>query len=497
MADKEEGNKDFKTGLKTTSLFGGVQVFKILISIVNAKIVAILLGPVGVGTMGLLSSTTSLITQATNLGLGSSAVRDVATAYSSGEMERFNRTVSIFRRLVWVTGLLGLLVCALFSPLWSRFAFGDSSYTWSFIVLSFTILLSQVSSGQSVVLQGTRNFRSIAKAGIYGSIIGLIVGIPFYYLWGEDGIVPVMVIGSVSGVLLTYYFSRKVKTHSVNISWREVVSEGSIMMKMGLLISLQGLLNLLCAYVVRIYVGHIGSMADVGLYNSGFNIINTYVGMVFTAMGTEYYPRLASYSNDVDKFTNAINQQMVLAILIVGPLIAGFLVFSSIAIDILYSTEFLGATSMVMYGILGVFFKVPGWCLGFSFIAKGDSIVFFINEFCYETFSLILNVLFYHWYGLNGLGLSFLVGYIVYAIQCYFVCHIRYRYIIYKDLIIVFIPQILLGIIVFVITYNTNGIDKYLWGIPFCLISLYLSCKNINTKINIRRAIKSRIFKHY
>ena len=44
--------------MKATSLFGGVQIFQIIISVIRSKFVAILLGPSGMGIVGLLASTT-------------------------------------------------------------------------------------------------------------------------------------------------------------------------------------------------------------------------------------------------------------------------------------------------------------------------------------------------------------------------------------------------------------------------------------------------------
>lgn len=170
LAEKNTGtSKDFKEGLKTTGLFGGVQIFKILISIVNSKFVAVLLGPAGMGIMGLLSSTTGIISNISNMGLGTSAVRDVSEAFAERNKYKFNRIISVFRRLVWLTGILGTAICFFGSPLWSKITFGNYNYTWAFAVLAITILLAQISSGQGVVLQGTRSFSYLAKSGIIES----------------------------------------------------------------------------------------------------------------------------------------------------------------------------------------------------------------------------------------------------------------------------------------------------------------------------------------
>jgi O-antigen/teichoic acid export membrane protein len=82
---KTEDKSSYRQILKATSIFGGVQVFNILITIVRSKVIAILLGPTGMGVVGLLTSTTALVGSMTNFGLETSAVKSVAEAYSTSD----------------------------------------------------------------------------------------------------------------------------------------------------------------------------------------------------------------------------------------------------------------------------------------------------------------------------------------------------------------------------------------------------------------------------
>jgi O-antigen/teichoic acid export membrane protein len=61
--------------LKYTSIFGGIQGLNILVSIVRTKLVAVILGPDGMGLMSLFSSTIKFVSDSTNLGIGTSAVK--------------------------------------------------------------------------------------------------------------------------------------------------------------------------------------------------------------------------------------------------------------------------------------------------------------------------------------------------------------------------------------------------------------------------------------
>lgn len=322
-----EGQSSYRQIMKATTLFGGVQALNIIISIIRSKFIAILLGPAGMGIAGLLNSTANLIAGITNFGLGTSAVRDVASASSDGNKLRIALVVSVLRRWVWITGALGMLIMLLFSPWLSQITFGNRQYTLAFIWISVSLLFNQLSKGQLVVLQGMRKLQYLAKANLTGSVLGLIVTIPLYYKFGVDGIVPSIILASVVALLLTWYFAKKVDIVPIKVSREKTIAEGKNMLLMGFMISLGGLITLGTSYVMRIFINRTGGIGQVGLYTAGFAIITTYVGLIFSAMGTDYYPRLSAvaYSNDLCKKT--INQQAEIALLILAPILMVFLVF--------------------------------------------------------------------------------------------------------------------------------------------------------------------------
>ena len=360
-----EQQSSYRQIFKATSLFGGVQVFNIIISVIKSKFVAMLIGPAGMGIAGLLTSTTQFITSLTNFGLGVSSVKNVAAAASTGNQERVSTIVTVLRRLVWLTGTLGMVVTFALSPLLSRTTFGNSDYTYAFMWISVTLFFQQITSGQMVVLQGLRKLQYLAKSNITGALIGLLISVPVYYIWRLNGIVPVIIIGSVSSMILSHYFSRKAGIRSIKISPKEVVTEGRDMLKMGFILSLNGITVVGVSYLVRIFISHTGGIEQVGLYTAGFAIITTYVGMVFSAMSTDYYPRLSAVANDNKKATDLINQQAEIAILILAPILSVFLVFINFIILILYTPKFMAVNAMIHWAAMGMYFKAASWSVGF------------------------------------------------------------------------------------------------------------------------------------
>ena len=192
-----EHQSSYRQIMKATSLFGGVQVFLIIIQVIRSKFVAILLGPDGMGISGLLYSTIGMIRGFTDFGLGTSAVKDIAAANSTEDQEKISRVVIVIRRLVWLTGTFGALITIVLSSWLSQITFGNHNYTLAFIWISITLLFNQLSSGQVVLLQGMRKLQNLAKANLAGSTLGLIVTVPLYYILGIDGIVPGIIATSL------------------------------------------------------------------------------------------------------------------------------------------------------------------------------------------------------------------------------------------------------------------------------------------------------------
>ncbi|MCX2719853.1 O-antigen translocase [Lentiprolixibacter aurantiacus] len=476
---------------KATSIFGGVQVFNIIISILRGKIVAVLLGPSGMGIAGLLTSSTGFVQLLTSFGLRTSAVKNIAEANEQGNPEKVAQTASVFRKLVWITGLLGTLATLLFAPYLSELAFGDHSQTNSFRWLSVTLLFTQLTNGQFVMLQGMRKLQMLAKANMIGSFIGLLISAPLYYFYGIEGIVPALIIGSISAMAIAYFFGKKVTLKTTPVPKEEAIALSKDMLRMGFMISLSALITTAVAYLVRIYISNTGSIDDVGLYNAGFGILNTYVGLIFAAMGTDYYPRLAGVSNDNSKATRLINQQAEIGILILAPILSVFFIFVNWIIILLFSSEFLAIDKMIHWAALGMYFKVAGWAIAFILLAKGKSRLFFWNELISNAYSLGLNLLGYYLMGLEGLGISFLLTYALYLIQVYSLARFKFQFHFLKSFYRIFVIQTIIGVACFFMIRHLSQPLVYVTAIPVILTSFWMSYSELDKRIGLKDIIKN------
>lgn len=483
-----EQQSSYRQLMKATSIFGGVQVFNILIIIIRSKVIAVLLGPIGMGVFSLFTTTISLIASLTNFGLETSAVKEL----SSAEKTKKLILATVIRRIVWITGLMGAIFTLVFSEWLSEVTFGNTDYALSFIWLSISLLLNQVSIGQTILLRGMRQLKLLAKAGMFGSFFGLIVTIPLYYFWGNKGVVPAIILTSAITLLFTWIFSKKINLDPIYVSKLRTYAESKEMIKMGFMISLSGIITLGGSYLVRIYISNIGGVNEVGLYYAGFAIITTYVGLIFTAMGTDYFPRLSSVAKDNKKCITVVNHQTEIAILILSPIILIFMVFSNWAVILLYSSKFSPINDMILWAAMGMFFKAVSWAIAYIFLAKGESKLFFLNELITNIYLLLFNIIGYKIGGLTGLGISFLISYILYLIQVFVVVKIKFDFKFSNEFYIVFIISILIAALCFIIVKIMPPPFNYIFGVILIIVSLFFSYIELDKRLGIKA-----IFENY
>jgi O-antigen/teichoic acid export membrane protein len=476
--------------LKTTSLFGGVQFFTIIISIIRTKFIAIFIGPAGMGIATLLNSTINIIGGITGLGIETSAVKHISGSYKNEDLKSVASNVAIVKKLALATGLLGSFVTIFLSTWLSQLTFGNSEHAFSFIFLSITLLFKQLSTGQLVVLQGLRKMKFLAKANFYGNLFGLLFSIPLYYFYRIDAIVPTIIVTSLSSVLFSFYFSKKVAIIKTNVAKSQITSEGKSIIRLGIMLTFSGFLTLLSTYLVQIYIGKTGGLEEVGFYNAGFTLLNSYVGIIFTVMATDYFPRLAAICDENEKVRLSVVQQSNMSILIITPIIVLFLIFVSLIIKILYTPKFISIMSMVCLGILGMLFKAVSWSMGYILIAKGDSKIFIKTAVGFSIFSLIINIFGYYFYGLEGLGLSFLIYYLIHFIVVKLITKKRYGFFFDADFYQTFLICIVLCIVTFLLSYIQYSVLKYGLMSMMLVLTLVFVLYQINKKIEIKDLIK-------
>lgn len=422
-----EKQNNYRHILKYTSLFGSVQMLSVLAGAARNKIVALLLGTSGMGILALFASTLKLVCDSTNLGVSISSVREISDAYENGSESLLREKIGIFRQWGLFTSLLGAIVCLAFAPLLGEWVFSRDGYAWHIAMLAPTVALTTFSACEMSILKATRRLGDVAKSSVFITLAMLVVSIPVYYFMGNDGILLSLFLLALFQACVTFKYSFRVCRMKLALSF-SVLRHNHGFLGLGVASVLAGMAGSGAELAIRAYVGHNGGVDAVGLYNAVYVIMFTYASLVFTAMETDYYPRLSSQTVLGETFNGIVDRQIEVSLLLVSPMLMLFLACVPILLPLLYSRDFSAAMPVLQVASLSVLGRAIYVPMEYISLSRGDSLTFLFVELASCTVVLWSSLLGYMAFDLWGLGLGMSVASFIEVILVATICFLRYGY---------------------------------------------------------------------
>ena len=429
MKRKRSNNKKSgsisRTIFKTIGLFSGLESFNILCSIIKMKLVALWLHASGVGLFGIYNSTIETIATFTNMGLRQSAIRDIAMNRNNGN--RLATVVRIVRRWSRFAGLLGAIVISGVAPLLGEFFFDDWTNCWGFVILSASMLLNAIINGEQAILQGNNMLKPLAKGSFFGSFFGLMLSIPMFWYWRENAVAASIVAYSVTVLSCTMFFRFRIPKTDEKITLKETFEQGKGFVKLGIYMATATFITNIAHLIFLAYLNNASSTSEVGFYQAGTTLIIKYVGLIFTAIGMELYPRLAANHQSANRIRLFVSHEISLLLMVVTPIILLFLLCREWIVELLYSEEFIIIVPFISWAIMCSIFKAISWCMAYTIVAKGDGKTYMLTEGIDAVIGLALNIALYNCLGLLGIGIAYILWYLIYCLIIGFVYVRRYR----------------------------------------------------------------------
>ena len=395
------------------AIIASSQVINIMISILRIKVLAILLGPAGIGLLGIYNSLLGVMGTAAGLGMGSSGVRQIASAKAQEqELSNVRRVLMAAHLVQGVLAMLG--VWLLRAPI-SEWLFDDRSYATEVGLIGLSVALTLLGTAQTALLQGMRQIEDLGRVTVYSAAVGTITGLFAVWLYGEAGLVLFVVGYPLATIMIAMRYTRRLpKTTAARHSAAELWEVWKLMAKFGAAVMVASLFNTVTLLLVRGRITQELGMEAAGQFSAAWGITVTYVGVLLGAMAADYYPRLTQVIKDRAAANRLINDQAQLGLAIGGPVLLLLIGLAPWTITILYSSEFAPAAELLQWQTVGNIFKLAGWALAFSIISAARSKALLLMDLSFNIVFLAMVWFLMPILGLKVTGIAFLVGYIVY-----------------------------------------------------------------------------------
>lgn len=395
-------------------------MFNIVLALLRIKVAAVLLGPAGVGLIGLLTSLVGTASAVAGMGIATAGTRQIAGAAGNDDAT----TVAAARRaLFWGTLVLAPLGGAVVWVLRDRLAehvLADASMAGDVGWLALAVALTVAAASQSALFNGMRLVGDLARVSILSTLLSTLMGVGALLLWGRGGLMVFVVVTPLASFLLgQFYVTRLPKVEVARTPLPVLTRQWRILAGLGVALMLTSLAGTMGQLLVRALVqGQLGADA-LGFFQAASSISMAYIGIVLSAMSTNYYASLSAAIHDHSAVNRMVNEQTEVALLLAGPFFLAMMGLSPWVIEFLFTDSFHPAAYVLRWLVLSDVLKLATWPLGFIILAAGHGRTVMLTESLAVSVLVLLTWAGLPLIGLKATGIAFVGMYMVYLPMLY------------------------------------------------------------------------------
>ncbi len=405
--------------LRSSLLVGAASALNIAIGIVRTKVIATMLGPSGIGLLGILNSIADLARSGADLGVNASGVRRIAEASGSGDPARVARTVLVLERLSLWLGLAGGAALALLAMPIADLTFGSTAHAGAVGLLGLAVLSRIGADARSAVVQGTRRIADMARINVHAALLGTAASVSVIAWLGIDGVAWSIIALAAASAIVGWWYRRKIQLQAVALEPPDVRNEVRALLQMGIAFMATTLLMLGAAYAIRQIVVRQLGLHEAGLYQASWTLASLYVGVLLQAMSADFYPRLVGAAGDHAQTNRLVNEQAHVSLLLAGAGVTATMCLAEFVIAVFYSAAFVDATSTLRWMCLGMALRVVSFPVGYIIVASGRRNAFVATELAFTVVHVGLAWVLVQRFGLPGAGMAFSASYVFHIMVIY------------------------------------------------------------------------------
>ncbi len=359
-----------------------------VLGLLSSKIISVFLGPSGMALMGSFRNFTAMIKSIATLGMNTSVVKLIV------ENKEDKEEVSIiystfFGVFLGLAILLGVSV-ALCSIWISNWIFFTNSYTTPIQFFGLMLPLIVINVFWTSVYNSFEKFKHIISIQIISNLI--IFASTAYLIWQNNiqgGLLSVAV-GEVIMFFVTYLFIRKTfKNFNFDYHQIELKKYLSDMQRFSIMALLSAVLVPLTLISIRDNIVSVHSIQEAGIWD-GVNRLSSFYMLIFnTGLSMYYMPKLASLKTDSEFKMELKSYFKTLVPLFIGMILV-ILMLKSYIIQLAFTEEFNKINSILIWQLLGDFFRIMTLAFGFQILVKSMLKKYFIIEIVFNSCFLIL-----------------------------------------------------------------------------------------------------------
>ena len=459
--------------VKAFLVIGGAQIANMAISIIRVKIIAVLMGPYGIGMLGLFNSVRDSVINIAHLGIPNSGVKTLSQ--EDRESQKLAEIQGSIFISLFLQGALAFFVIWIFEDQLNKYIFDGKLASWELLLVGASVWLALIGFAILTILQAFRRISEIAKYAVYGSLIGSSLGVFFIFIYEEKAIALFLLSLALGQIIVGGLLILKSKDIFIIklTSFRVILRHWINMSRLGISLMLSGVALTLTMLVMRSYIQRAIGIDAVGQFEAAWVLSITLIALFLNTMAADYFPKLSSIIGDNFKVHETVNNHIQIVLFLAGPLIILFIGFAPWLVSLLYSKDFFDSHIILQWFMIGNYFKLI--CLSFSYIilSKGYGRLYLALEVIFSiSFALIFWILFID-LSVLAIGPAYVAAYLIQICFLYYFIGKLVRFKLYCQTIIIMIYNLAVLIVVMCAAQYSQIMGAYL-ALLFFLIGLVI-----------------------
>lgn len=408
--------------LKVGLLFAASTLSRLLAGLVVVKIVAVYIGADGLGKLGQFMSLIAIITTLAGGGISTGIVKYVAEFKENRkELLAYLSAASFVTIIASAMVAIALVVAA---PYLSQALLKSTAYTGAIQVLAFAQLLIAVSNLLMGLVNGHKRVKAFALMNVGSVVIGAAGMTLACAKFGISGAMyGLMWMSSCSLIFLLPWYR-----FGLAFEWKCLVPRWhAAKVKQFMGYSLMLLVTASTMQVTQIIIRQIieskAGWHDVGYWQAVVKVSDAYLQFIMVVLANYYLPRLAEQSEAVKTHAQVMGayKLAVPALLVLSGTI--FILRQTI-IPIIFSKAFLPAETFFPGQLIGDFFKVSAYIVGYVAVARASTKIYVIAEVFQASLLVLSSYVMVGHFGAVGATYAYAFTYLIYFVVCYSVYRI-------------------------------------------------------------------------
>jgi antigen flippase len=398
-------------------------------ALVQAKVLAIVVGPEGTGFYGLALSLATLFSTIAAAGISSALMKRISEI---GGTERQSDT--------WTTALLGIGTVIGVGALLTAFVIVNYDLVVDLFLKTDSISSSDkrfivVASAVGVIptalvptiggfLRGLRSLREYVIAGVIGAT-ALVLGVVVGALVGDArGAFVGFLVGEILNAAAVLFYAirvarRKGIRFEVRLERRHVAMIEKTLLVLGVLALAAALGTNVGATVVRAHLANAFDLQAVGFFAAAWAISNRVPNLIYQTFTAYLMPEISALRRDWDLIAKVQNDACRISLLAVTPVLALAIAAGPWIVSILLSSSFHPMVDLLRLMFVGELISVVVWAGGSAMYPSGRAVSNAVFEWSFWAM-FVGGVFVAAGLGdLNAVGGAYIVAYAVMVVAIY------------------------------------------------------------------------------